>query len=89
VARALAEGQGVAAQGPIVVNLATDATVIQHLSFRSPQPAAPTPTAAPAAAPTQLPKTGGPAQGGWLALAAGLFMLACGVGLRFRRVRAR
>jgi LPXTG-motif cell wall-anchored protein len=89
VALALAESQGVAAQGPIVVNLAADATVIQHLSFRSPQPAAPTPTAAPAAAPSQLPKTGGPAEGGWLVLAAGLFVLACGVGLRFGRARAR
>jgi hypothetical protein len=89
VALALADGQGVPAQGPIVVNLAADATVVQHLSFRSPQPAAPTPTAAPPAAPTQLPKTGGPAEGGWLAAAAGLLMLACGAGLRLGRARAR
>jgi LPXTG-motif cell wall-anchored protein len=84
VALALAAGQGMPAQGPIVVNLAADATVVQHLSFRSPPPAAP----APAPVPASLPKTGG-SVGAGLILALGLLMLACGAALRLRRAGAR
>jgi hypothetical protein len=84
VALALAAGQGTPAQEPIVVTLAADATVIQHLLFRSPPPAAPTPTPI-SATPANLPKTSGPAEGGWLAIAVGLLMLAAGGALRFRR----
>jgi hypothetical protein len=87
VALALAAGQGTPAQAPIVVALAADATVIQHLSFRSPPPAALAPTSAPtpAATPAALPITGGPADGAWLMLTLGLMMIAGGVALRLRR----
>ena len=85
VALVLAAEQGASAQAPIVVALAPDATVIQHLSFRSPPPAALTPTPAPAAQPAALPITGGPADGAWLVLTLGLMMIAGGVALRLRR----
>jgi LPXTG-motif cell wall-anchored protein len=83
LALVLAAGQGAPAQAPIVVTLADDATVIQHLSFRSPAPAASAP--APATPPAALPTTGGPAENGWLVLALSLLMIAGGVALRFRR----
>lgn len=81
VALVLASGQGVPAQGALAVALEAGATVVQHLSFRSPQPAAPAPT--PAQAPAMLPNTGGPAEPGWLAFALGLAVI--GLGLRARR----
>jgi hypothetical protein len=85
LALALAAGQGAPAQAPMVVALAADATVVQHLSFRSPPPAAATPTPAPATPPAALPTTGGPADGAWLVLALGLMMIAGGVALQLRR----
>jgi hypothetical protein len=85
LALALAAGQGAPAQAPIVVTLAADATVIQHLSFRSPPPAAATPTPAPVTQPAALPTTGGPADGAWLVLVLGLMMIVGGVALQLRR----
>lgn len=85
VALALTAAQGTAAQGPIAVALAAGATVIQHLSFRSPPPPALTPAPAPAVTPAALPTTGGPADGAWLMLTLGLMLIAGGVALRFRR----
>jgi LPXTG-motif cell wall-anchored protein len=78
VALALAEGQGTPSQGPLVVALPADTTVVQHLAFRSPAP-----PAAPATPPTALPETGGRAAswGTWV-LGAGL--LALGLVLRRR-----
>jgi hypothetical protein len=80
VALALAAEQGVPGQAPIVVTLASGATIVQHLVFRSPAPVAPTPT--PAAAPNTLPTTGGADGGAWGALALGVALLGLGVGLR-------
>src|SRR4051812_37211363 len=62
VALVLTAAQGTPAQEPMVVNLAADATVIQHLSFRSPQPTIPTPTPISATPPAALPKTGRPVE---------------------------
>ena len=86
VALALTASQGMAAQGVVMVTLAEGATVIQHLSFRSPQPAAPTPR--PIVMPAALPQTGAPSDGAWLVL-VGLGILALGLGLRFGRPAAR
>jgi hypothetical protein len=86
VALALAAEQGVPGQAPIVVTLASDATIVQHLVFRSPAPVAPTPTLA--AAPTALPTTGGADGGAWGALALGIALLGLGVGLRGRKARS-
>ena len=49
--------QGEAAQGPITIEVASGETVVQHLGFRSPTPAA-TPVSE-VAAPSALPNTGG------------------------------
>ncbi len=57
VALALTPEQGVIGQQPIVVTLASGATSVQHLVFRSPLPVAPTPVAV--VVPTNLPVTGG------------------------------
>jgi hypothetical protein len=86
VGLALTAEQGVAGQAPIVLTLASGATVVQHLVFRSPAPIAPTPTVV--AAPTTLPTTGGADGGVWGALALGIVLLGLGVGLRGREVRA-
>jgi hypothetical protein len=82
VALALAPDQGTVAQEPMVVTLAAGATVVQHLSFRSAAPAAAT------SAPASLPTTGGAADGQWGVLLIGIMLLALGVGLRGRQVRA-
>ncbi|HEX6292166.1 MAG TPA: carboxypeptidase-like regulatory domain-containing protein [Herpetosiphonaceae bacterium] len=60
VALVLTAAQGVAEQGPITVDLAVGATVVQHLAFRSPLaatavPSTPTPTPT---GPATLPDTG-------------------------------
>jgi LPXTG-motif cell wall-anchored protein len=53
----LAAGQGEALQGPMSIEIASGQTVVQHLSFRSPEPiAAPV---AEVAVPIALPSTGG------------------------------
>jgi hypothetical protein len=89
VALALAQGQGTPAQGPIDIELAAGATVIQHLSFRSQPPAAtpahvtpvPAPTPRPPPAP-ELPVTSGSADDTWLGLSLGLALLAAGIRIR-------
>jgi LPXTG-motif cell wall-anchored protein len=82
---ALAEGQGTPAQDPIAVALAPGATVVQHLAFRSPQPATPSvPTAAPSAPLTQLPRTGGSDGGIGATLLLAALVLAAGLVLRWR-----
>jgi hypothetical protein len=86
VALALTPEQGVAGQQPIVVILASGATIVQHLVFRSVLPVAPTPTLV--AAPTTLPTTGGADSGAWGALALGITLLGLGVGLQGRKTRA-
>jgi hypothetical protein len=86
VALILAPEQGMPAQEPVVVALAEGATVVQHLSFHSPPPAAPTPT--PAAPPAALPTTGGAADRQSGALLIGIILLGLGIGLRSRQTRA-
>jgi len=86
VALALTTAQGVSGQAPIVVILASGATVVQHLAFRSPAPVVPTPVIV--AAPTTLPTTSGADSGSWGALALGIALLGLGVGLRGRKARA-
>jgi hypothetical protein len=86
VALALAAEQGLSAQEPVVIVLASGATVVQHLVFRSPAPVVPTPT--PTAAPTALPITGSADSGAWGALVLGIALLGLGVGLRGRKARA-
>jgi hypothetical protein len=66
VALALTPAQGTPAQGPIAVELAAGATVVQHLAFRS--PLVPTMTAVPTtptimpATPTAIPPTPTPSR---------------------------
>jgi hypothetical protein len=94
----LAAGQGTPAQGPITVDLAPDATVVQHLAFRSPAAVSPTTAATvtpvppaggslPAAgtAPQTLPRTGGgPGDAGMpLGLALGTLALLVGAGVGY------
>jgi hypothetical protein len=79
--------QGVTSEAPAAVLLESGATVIQHVAFRSPAPAAitPLPTTAPVEVvqPAQLPSTGAPisatSQNVYLALTllAGGFVLRC------------
>jgi hypothetical protein len=86
VVLALPAEQGVASQAPIAVTLASGATVVQHLAFRSPAPLVPTPT--PTATPIALPTTGGADSGARGALALGIAILLLGFGLWIRQVRA-
>ena len=86
VALALAAEQGASGQNPIVVILASGATVVQHLVFRSPVPVVPTPVIA--AVPATLPITAGTDGGAWGALVLGIALLGFGVGLRGRKARA-
>jgi hypothetical protein len=82
---ALAPEQGAPAQEPVVIALAPDATVIQHLAFRSPAPQAPTPTAV--VAPTALPVTSGAAGVEWFAIALGVGLVGAGLALRNSKAR--
>lgn len=82
VALALAAGQGAPEQGPVTVTLAAGETVVQHLAFRSPQPAAPTDSPIVAPTPIALPRTGAPAEHWWLVIGLGCAALALGVGLK-------
>jgi hypothetical protein len=86
VALALAAEQGQPGQAAIVVTLAAGATVVQHLVFHSPTPAAPTPVIV--AAPTMLPVTGGADGWAWGALVLGVALLGLGVGLRGSKAHA-
>lgn len=95
VALELNEEQGAPAQSPVLVDLAADAVVVQHLAFRSPPaqpdppPAAPDPPAQPDPSPaapaetlpSSLPVTGGALAAWPLGLLGGLAILA-GLGLR-------
>ena len=88
VALALTANQGVAAQEPIAINLGADATVVQHLFFRSAplfQPTAP-PAGNAQPTPATLPNTGGEAREGWqyLGMILGMAALALGVSIRRR-----
>lgn len=82
VALALVAGQGAPEQGAVTIALAAGETVVQHLAFRSPQPAAP--AASPAAAPTPaaLPRTSAPAEHWWLVIGLGCAALALGAGIK-------
>jgi hypothetical protein len=84
VALMLAEGQGAPAQGPITVVLAADATVVQHLFFRSLLAA----TATPAAAlipPANLPTTNGSDSMGGLLVLLGVGAIVLGGAIRMVR----
>lgn len=76
----LAANQGVSAQAPVVIALGADATVVQHLAFRSPAPVAPTPVVA--VVPAALPVTGGADGAAWAVFALGVLMIAAGLGVR-------
>ena len=86
VALKLADNQGIAAQAPVMIALGADATVVQHLAFRSPAPVAPTPVVA--AAPAALPVTGGADGAAWAVFALGIALLGVGVALRGRQRHA-
>ena len=86
VALTLATEQGLPGQAPIVVTLASDATVVQHLVFRSPVAVVAPP--AIVAAPTTLPPTGGADSGSWGALVLGTVLLGLGFGLWSRQAHA-
>jgi hypothetical protein len=84
VALAMRAEQGVPAQGPITIDLGADATIVQHLSFHSPQPAAAaTPTAA--TPPTTLPVTSGADDAAWPLVLLGLALLLGGGAALVRR----
>jgi LPXTG-motif cell wall-anchored protein len=94
----LPAGRGEPAQGPITVALRAGETVVQHLAFRGPQPAAATPAApaatpeapaptagpvpTPAPTPATLPRTGG-AEPQAALLLAGLALILAGAGVSF------
>lgn len=82
----LASGQGEAAQGPLEVQLAAHATVVQHLAFRSPVAAAPTPTAIPEL-PAALPATGSTSDSMGMLLILGLVLAGAGMALRHTQIR--
>ena len=69
VALAVSAERGVADQGTIIVSVAEDQTIVQHLAFHSPAAAPPAP------APAALPVTGGSVEPGGLLLALGMGML--------------
>lgn len=79
VALVLDAEQGVALQGPITVELAAGATVVQHLAFASPAPVAvePVPVVEVPAAPVPatLPATGTAHDAGWLGVVALLLLV--------------
>jgi hypothetical protein len=85
VALALAPEQGVAGQQPIVVILASGATIVQHLVFRSPLPVAPTSVAV--AVPTNLPVTGGADGAPLFAIVLGVALIGAGCMLHSRKSR--
>jgi hypothetical protein len=85
VALALRVEQGHPAQEPLTVEVGADATVVQHLNFRSLPPARPaaSPTAAPAgAAPATLPVTSGANDLSWPLVLLGLALLLGGGAVR-------
>jgi Carboxypeptidase regulatory-like domain len=88
VALALAAEQGVPSQAPIIVPLASGATVVQHLAFRSPVLAAPTPIPTAVVVPAALPITGGADGGSGGTLGIGIALLGLGFGLWSRQARA-
>jgi len=78
----LTEGQGTPAQDRITIELAADATVVQHLFFRSQPAASPTPIATGTPPPAQLPPTSGSTPIRWLWVVLGLGAIALGGGVR-------
>ena len=85
VALVLAPEQGVAGQQPIVVTLASGATIVQHLVFRSPLPVAP--TAVAVVVPTNLPVTGGADSAPLFAIVLGVALIGAGCMLHSRKSR--
>ena len=88
VALVLAEGQGTPAQDQLTIMLAADATVVQHLFFRSQPATSPTPVAIAAAPPATLPPTSGPVPTGWLWVVLGLVAIGLGGGVRIAAGRS-
>jgi hypothetical protein len=85
----LQANQGTPEQAPLQIELTADATVVQHLTFRSQAAAAPVPAAVPAALaqPAALPVTAGAERDlAWLWVVA-LMLVASG--LRLARVSKR
>jgi hypothetical protein len=89
VVLALAEGQGVPAQTGITIELTANATVVQHLFFRSQPAAGPTPVATATAPPAQLPSTNGSAPTEWLRVVLGLGAITVGAAIRTAAGRSR
>jgi hypothetical protein len=85
VALALAPEQGVAGQQPIVVILASGATVVQHLLLRSSLLVVPTPVAV--VAPTHLPVTGGGYGAELFAIVLGTVLIGAGLVLHSHKAR--
>jgi hypothetical protein len=85
----LQPNQGTPEQGSLQVDLAADATIVQHLAFRSQPAATPAPTAVPSAPaqPTALPVTAGAERDlSWMWIAAAMLLAS---GLRLARVSRR
>lgn len=87
----LQPSQGMPEQGLLQVDLATGATIVQHLAFRSQPSAAPTTAAAPPVAtapmPGSLPVTAaGERDSSWL-LALAVLLMVCGLRLAGRARR--
>jgi hypothetical protein len=89
VALALADGQGSAAQEPVTVTLAADATVVQHLFFRSQPAATATPTTTATVVPAALPRTGASEPSAWLWVVLGAGMIILGGMVRLARQGAK
>jgi Carboxypeptidase regulatory-like domain len=87
VALALAEGQGTPAQDPVTVVLAADATVVQHLFFRSQPAASPAPAPTASILPAELPRTAGLEPGGGLWVLLGIGMIVLGGAISAARQR--
>jgi LPXTG-motif cell wall-anchored protein len=85
VALTLAPEQGVAGQQPIVVTLASGATIVQHLVFRSPLPVAPTSVAI--VTPSTLPVTGSADGAPLFAIVLGGALIGTGLLLHRRKAR--
>jgi hypothetical protein len=85
VALALMEGQGTPAQDSVTVELAADATVVQHLFFRSQPAASPVPAPTASILPAELPRTAGPEPGGGLWVLLGIGMIVLGGAIRMVR----
>ncbi|MDZ4721905.1 MAG: carboxypeptidase regulatory-like domain-containing protein [Roseiflexaceae bacterium] len=76
IALVLSADQGVAEQGALTISVAEDASVIQHLSFRSPAPPV---ESAPLPVPATLPVTGGNESSIWLFMVGVLMIISAGL----------